>query len=33
LLSLLNAIGEVRRRDIERAHSGMQPPERMGVGR
>jgi hypothetical protein len=31
LLSLLNSIREVRRRDIELAHAGMQPPERTGV--
>src|SRR5437868_5059553 len=31
LLRLLNAIHEVRRRDSERAHAGMQPRERTGV--
>ena len=31
LLSLLNAIGEARRSDIERAQAGVQPPEHMGV--
>ena len=31
LLRLLDPIREVRRRDIERAHAGMQPLERVGV--
>jgi hypothetical protein len=31
LLGLFDPIREVRRRDIERAHAGMQPPERIGV--
>ena len=31
LLSLLESIREVRRRDIELAHAGMQPRERTGV--
>ena len=31
LLSLRDSVGEVRRRDIELAHAGMQPPERMRV--
>jgi hypothetical protein len=31
LLSLLDPIREVRRRDIERAHAGMQSRERIGV--
>jgi hypothetical protein len=31
LLRLLNAIHEVRRRDSERAHAGVQPLERAGV--
>src|SRR5215831_1112806 len=31
LLSQLDPIGEARRRDIERAQAGVQPPERLGV--
>jgi hypothetical protein len=31
LLGLVDAIREVRRRDIELAHAGMQPFERSGV--
>jgi hypothetical protein len=31
LLSLLDSIREMRRRDIELAHTGMQPLERIGV--
>src|SRR6266571_9148705 len=31
LLGLLDSIREVRRRDIELAHAGMQPLERIGV--
>ena len=31
LLRLLDAIREVRRRDVERTHAGMQPLERIGV--
>ena len=31
LLSLRDSIREVRRRDIERPHAGMQPLERIGV--
>ncbi|MFD2356124.1 hypothetical protein ACFSTC_52950 [Nonomuraea ferruginea] len=30
-LSLLDPVREVRRRDVELAHAGMQPPERVGV--
>ena len=31
LLGLLDSIREARRMDIELAHAGMQPPERIGV--
>jgi hypothetical protein len=32
LLGLLDSIGEVRRGDIDLAHTGMQPLERIRVG-